>query len=1372
MRFPARLFSSASRLAAVFAVAAVAASGAAYYSFFVAQQAQYLEGRNFRLLGALAAQTEGAIESEARRFQTLAGEPKSGTWTYLKTRRYRDADLPDELPRMHRPEVAYSLNAAAGKFYVRIALTDKGPQNGRAALTGEDAAFLQAPASPAPLRIPLPLIVAPIFKPKLPQSAFDTVGLATQRGTTWFATGRHASELLATGLDALVRQAKRDAADRPFAEVVQTTVLDLAIGGTRYRLFAQPCCAFTGNDDRMMVIGLVAADEFRAQSWAISTTVVKGAMLAILLALVLWPFIKLACLGPRQRVRTFDVFQLAASGVAALALLTISGLDAYAYWRLNRDAAAHLQTLAAGIQENFKTEMTSAVEQLSCLKQLDVHPPGIFGDMLARDVLIVREPNGPEPITCRGIVETLPKPHARAAGAAPKPVPDWPYPFFESFSRIDGDDKQQVKLATTRWVPSRVQVGTRRYVTDIRDHKEWKDETLCPDGCVLESLWAWTSGEPQAVLSRGLEAPPAVPGKPRGRGEIVTLALYLPSVIRPVLPPGFEFAVIDGAGKVWFHSDRYRNGYEDFFAETDGNRRLRAQVLAHSAESLDLHYWGAPYRAFVQPLGLFDLSLVTLQQKENSWALNREWLIVALLLLAAYLAVWVTALLLALGPDASWVWPDPARRARYIMVSGISLAILIECGMVVAYEQGAGLLWWAFGLPCGAWAATFVLLRRRPSPAAAATATTTATSAAPAPAPCEPSTAYGIAAVLFLLVTAVVPGVLFFTASFQLHVQSYIKRSDFQLLRALAERDARLKQDYSDDRGKARNDLLAGGLRKSGVDRYHSFFYGTNVEPAELEPGKPGAKPPAPELELVDAGPSGAGPSGAQTTFRRDLKPEVRAFKSASSEEQPASPASDFLIGILEGLLPYYAEASVEWRELLHNEAGDRSWWSKIADDGQLVVTLNATAHASRRLTSSLPALLPPSTGDGKRTTRAAVFPVDVPSFETIVIVSLGLLIVAAACVMVLTLTRRLFLSGVTNAVRATARLTDGAGGKLLILCDAAAKAQPMLGAARLEIGEVARHAHPDAALKQALSDLARDEPGAVLLIDDLDANVEKTSLMLRKLGLMQQLAADATRAVVVRSTLAPRDLLAALPPTPAAAPAGRRAASGGGRTSAAEERSIHALDAFLLIDWRTADATTDGATLLDPLFASEGRGHALVRQLCDRLRRSEAVQAGLLTRQELLQEIAERAAPCYRRLWDACSDDEQLVLAHVARDGWVHASARQVVRRLLGRRLLEKDPALRLMNGTFRSFVLSSECRADVTRLESATVASTWDQLRLPLGVCVVGAAVFLFATQRELYNAILGLTTTAAVSVPSLIRAVGMLAGRRVAGDGDIKV
>jgi hypothetical protein len=185
-------------------------------------------------------------------------------------------------------------------------------------------------------------------------------------------------------------------------------------------------------------------------------------------------------------------------------------------------------------------------------------------------------------------------------------------------------------------------------------------------------------------------------------------------------------------------------------------------------------------------------------------------------------------------------------------------------------------------------------------------------------------------------------------------------------------------------------------------------------------------------------------------------------------------------------------------------------------------------------------------------------------------------------------------------------------------------------------------------------------------------------------------------------------------------------------------------------------------------LLHSEGSSHPHVRRVCDEIARSEAVRSGEFTRGQAFDEIAERTHQCYRSIWASCSDDEKVVLGHVAEHGLANAAVRGVVRRLLGRGLLRKDPSLRLMNETFRCFVLSKDCWQQVAVLEIAGGPSTWDRLRTPLAVGVVGAGVFLFTTQKELYNAILGVTTAAAVSVPALVRAVGMLAGRN-AGDAD---
>ena len=181
-----------------------------------------------------------------------------------------------------------------------------------------------------------------------------------------------------------------------------------------------------------------------------------------------------------------------------------------------------------------------------------------------------------------------------------------------------------------------------------------------------------------------------------------------------------------------------------------------------------------------------------------------------------------------------------------------------------------------------------------------------------------------------------------------------------------------------------------------------------------------------------------------------------------------------------------------------------------------------------------------------------------------------------------------------------------------------------------------------------------------------------------------------------------------------------------------------------------------------------ERKSHPDVRRVCDDLLQSDAVAGGRLSQAQASDELVERAAQCYRGLWMSCSEDEKVVLGHVARHGLANSSARNIVRQLLGRGILHADPALRPMNETFRHFILTRECTKQVEALESEDGPSAWDRLRIPLGVAVVGAGVFLFATQKELYNAIFGLVTAAAASVPALIQTVGKLVGQPIDGPG----
>ena len=104
--------------------------------------------------------------------------------------------------------------------------------------------------------------------------------------------------------------------------------------------------------------------------------------------------------------------------------------------------------------------------------------------------------------------------------------------------------------------------------------------------CVLQSLVSYTTGQPSAVLAR--------PSRLGGSLPVAAITLPMRSVISPVIPHGFEFAIIDKAGRVVFHSDAQRNTFEDLFLETDRNRQLRSLVVTGVDGSVRTEYLGSP----------------------------------------------------------------------------------------------------------------------------------------------------------------------------------------------------------------------------------------------------------------------------------------------------------------------------------------------------------------------------------------------------------------------------------------------------------------------------------------------------------------------------------------------------------------------------------------------------------------------------------------------------------------------------------------------------------------------------------------------------------------------------------------------------------
>jgi hypothetical protein len=339
MAFGGRPFSVLRVAGFVLAAILLVAAGSVYW-FFVSQQRQYIVGRDFRLLANLANQMDNSLEAEVRVLRNLPHgydlQQLKSRWLPLRGRPYQADDIRFESPS------DYAWSATDYTLTPGPPLTLEVPLWSDSTGTKTIVATLKLqPAFDA------------IFNARVGQGAFDTILLGSQSGQVLLSAGANANSIRSSGLG-IFSSTTPDDKPVTFAQLAKsTTMTGVSLAGIDHTLFVFPCCISHSRDSTALVLaGLVPSDSLRSASWAIPTTLVKLAILALLLTLVVWPFLKLMLLGERQHLSVSDLFLLGAASVAGLALGTIVLLDAIAYSRLNTDIDAQLRHLAFDLDEN------------------------------------------------------------------------------------------------------------------------------------------------------------------------------------------------------------------------------------------------------------------------------------------------------------------------------------------------------------------------------------------------------------------------------------------------------------------------------------------------------------------------------------------------------------------------------------------------------------------------------------------------------------------------------------------------------------------------------------------------------------------------------------------------------------------------------------------------------------------------------------------------------------------------------------------------------------------------------------------------------------------------------------------------------------
>lgn len=1296
-------------------VVAIAALALAYWGNVTGRE-RYLQSRNFRLLGDVAEQTQAMLNDSEQMVRgdvlkaakeipdrqlnmdplhhwalrvdlLLASKAQSQSGQLAEQaaeRRVAGIELGSGKVSFEPSTAPVSEIAKQFKQY-RLSVTGEGT-NLRFEWTAAGDATKRLPK--VSFELPADALLAGAFNEARWDRAFSTMALATPDGRVVFAVGAQGAEMKASGVTSLLPVA----AQAPGPNLVRfaSAIADepVRIAGTDYRMYTQPCCRFSSptppvnsSPSGLVVIGLADEDALRSLSLAISPMSVLAGAAFVMACLVAWTFLKCSLMGVQQRLRRHDVINLLASGVFGVALATILLLTIGAYARLSADIDAQLRHLADTVDATFTREIETAAVQLQTMAAT------VSSDMCSRIPMM----NVPPPSAGQ-----LPNDPCQAIVA---PLADPKKQDFLTFAMLDRSGLQAAKAAFSTATRNIVDVSTRDYYQRALARKQlWSlplpnessnvAEELCSEGCYIGSVSAWTTGKPQVVISM----PTAIPRLP-----VAALSIPMHALLAPVLPPGFEFAVVDSEGTVQFHSDWQRNGQENLLLETDQNARLRSLAMARSAGTFNTMYWGYPYRGYIEPARIPGWSIVVFHSKQAARALVVEWFTVAMLLAGLYTVGWVVVMLCSLRRGASWLWPDPLRRHWYVPL-GCLVAAATAVWLAIA-------LWWPVGvtafagivIPMVVWAVVYVVLAVRPAGGGEVKQWT------------EMCRSYRFAGTAILLLTAAVPAASFYALSFERHVGAFIKERQIALV-------ARINQVAA-----------------------------CNAE----------NKPDGQVLRYYDA----------------DHEGTVTCIAEAAP--RPANSAlRDYLHAAYRDHVPYFTSASIALRELMKSQSDDRRWFEADADPGMASLQFKSRDPGYwLQVTSEVPAVTAlRGTGPG-----ADIVPVAALALLLLVAV------VAAAYFVIAFLLQRVLLADVLEPIRRHQRVVTEVGQHLQVICGVPA----WMATHVYDLLVVRLNATPTGAgartLNEIMSEVSDAPASHRIAIADLEEPPGDAALLEKKLEIVEALIDLPSQTVLLFTTRKAANLDAWIGQQCAFSPERGRWSRLVSRLRVTElpprsetPTSERWANYFrnLIQGWRD-DFLLRWQDLRAPLrwrarlLEREGQSDPKVDEIATELQNSPAFVSGSLTRDQILEEIEEAAEQHYREIWDARTEDERVLLEHVARHGLASAASRRIVRKLLATGLLRKDPELRLMSESFQRFVLEPERRREVAALEKQAAPSLWDRLRIPIAMSGMLALLFLIVTQREALDSTVSMAIGVTTAVPTLVKLATVLAQLGLKGD-----
>jgi hypothetical protein len=385
-------------------------------------------------------------------------------------------------------------------------------------------------------------------------------------------------------------------------------------GGKTFEMFSRPTSIQLpfGQSWDLIVVGLWDAHQFEARSREIPySTLIWAGLIGVALVGLSWPFLKLRYMSHTDRFTAIESWYLVLTLFLAATSVMLMLLNAsYNANELDK-SDQRMKKLADLIKYNFASEIEKAMEQLSLLPEYSSwkQQPLLPDFFLHTDMSVSSDP----------------------------------YPYFDSAFWADKDGLQLHKVDVRSGAAPLIKISSRPYFKRVLSSTDGNR--------YVEPILTKSTDEFEVDLAGLVDMGDRL--NRDGNIKVEVLSLRPMSLVDPVLPPGYRFALIDADCNVLFHSDSHRNMREDFCENSKDKDELKPWFFSGVNTWLDISYEGRTERAYLTSLGwpYFALEgntaasnttqvfLLVFQEPELPLTLNLAVVLVCSILMGAYFAI-------------------------------------------------------------------------------------------------------------------------------------------------------------------------------------------------------------------------------------------------------------------------------------------------------------------------------------------------------------------------------------------------------------------------------------------------------------------------------------------------------------------------------------------------------------------------------------------------------------------------------------------------------------------------------------------------------------------------------------------------------------